>query len=108
MKTAVIKTGGKQYLVSEGNKLKIEKIPTDAGKKTTFKEVLLTATEKTTKVGAPLVKGATVEATVIQHGRSQKVTGVKMKAKKRNRKYFGHRQHFTEVEITSIKTSASK
>lgn len=104
MKTAVIKTGGKQYLVQEGDKVKVEKLPVEEGKKTTFKEVLLTATSKTAKVGTPLVKGATVEALVSKHGRHQKITGVKMKAKKRSRKLFGHKQHYTEVAITKIKT----
>lgn len=104
MKTAVIKTGGKQYLVEEGDKVKVEKLPVAEGKKTTFKEVLLTATDKTTKIGTPLVKGATVEAKVVKHGRLKKVFGVKMKAKKRSRKLFGHKQHYTEIAITSIKT----
>lgn len=104
MKTAVIKTGGKQYLVEEGDKVKVEKLPVDEGKKAVFAEVLLTTTEKTTKIGTPLVKGATVEAKVVKHGRHQKVFGVKMKAKKRSRKLFGHKQHYTEVAITKIKT----
>jgi len=104
MKTAVIKTGGKQYLVQEKDKLKVEKLSVDEGKKTTFKEVLLTATSKTAKIGTPLVKGATVEAKVLKHGRHQKITGVKMKAKKRSRKLFGHKQHYTEVEVIKIKT----
>lgn len=104
MKSAIIKTGGKQYFVQEGDKVKVEKLPVAAGKKTNFPEVLLTSTDKVTKVGTPLVKGAVVEAKVLKHGRHAKVTGVKMKAKKRYRRLFGHKQHFTEVEITSIKT----
>lgn len=104
MKTAVIKTGGKQYLVQEGDIIKIEKLPIKAGNKTTFKEVLLSATDKTAKIGTPLVKGAAVEGKVIAQARHKKIMGVKMKAKKRNRHLFGHKQHYTEVEITSIKT----
>lgn len=104
MKTAVIKTGGKQYLVQVGDKIKIEKLPIEVGDKTTFKEVLLSATDKTAKIGTPLVKGALVEGRVIAQARHKKIMGVKMKAKKRNRHLFGHKQHYTEVEITSIKT----
>ncbi|MFH1354263.1 MAG: 50S ribosomal protein L21 [bacterium] len=104
MKTAVIRTGGKQHLVQEGDKIKVEKLAVDENKKTEFKEVLLTATDKTAKIGTPFLKGATVEAKVLRHGHHQKITGVKMKAKKRHKKYFGHKQHYTEIEITSIKT----
>lgn len=106
MKTAIIKSGGKQYLVEEGMKIQVEKLPLKTGEAALFNEVLLTATEKTTKLGTPQVKGAVVEAVVARHGRAKKITGVKMKAKKRNRKYFGHRQHFTEVEITKIRITA--
>ena len=104
MKTAVIKTGGKQYLVQEGDKVKVEKLSAKVGDKTTFKEVLLSATDKTAKIGTPLVKGASVEGKITQHARHKKVMGVKMKAKKRSRKLFGHKQHYTEIEIISIKT----
>ena len=102
MNTAVIKTGGKQYLVQEGQKFRIEKLASSEKDKVVFDEVLLTSSGKTIKVGAPLVKGAKVEAKIISHGRHKKVTGVKMKAKKRYKKYFGHKQHYTEVEITKI------
>ncbi|MEX1997629.1 MAG: 50S ribosomal protein L21 [Candidatus Andersenbacteria bacterium] len=102
MAHAVIKTGSKQYVVTDGTRIKVEKLPTAAGKKVTFNEVLLVATEKSVALGKPTVKGAKVEGTVILHGRRPKVTGVKMKAKKRYKKYFGHKQHFTEVEITKI------
>lgn len=104
MKTAVIKTGGKQYLVQEGDKIKIEKLPIKVGDKTTFKEVLLSATDKTTKIGTPLVKGAEVQGKITAQARHKKIMGVKMKAKKRNRHLFGHKQYYTEVEITNIKT----
>lgn len=104
MKSAVIKTGGKQYLVSEGSKVKVEKLPTAEGKAVTFSDVLLTVTDKTMSLGNPAVKSAKVEGKVLRHGRREKVFGVKMKAKKRERKYFGHKQWFTEVEITKIVT----
>ena len=104
MKTAVIKTGGKQYLVQEGDKVRIEKLPAKVGDKTTFKEVLLSATDKTAKIGTPLVKGVEVQGKVTEQARHKKIMGVKMKSKKRYRHLFGHKQHYTEVEITSIKT----
>ncbi|MBI3256027.1 MAG: 50S ribosomal protein L21 [Candidatus Andersenbacteria bacterium] len=104
MKSAVIQTGGKQYLVSEGQKLKIEKLEIEAGKKVAFDEVLLTTTDKTVSVGTPMVAGAKVEGTVIAQDKHDKVFGVKFKAKKRHMKYFGHRQPYTEIEITKITT----
>jgi len=104
MKHAVIKTGGKQYLVKEGDSIKVEKLDTPAGKDITFKEILLASTDKSIKVGTPHVSGASVSAKVVSHGQHPKVTGVKMKAKKRNRKFFGHRQPYTELTIKSIKT----
>lgn len=104
MKTAVIKTGGKQYLVSEGQKLKVEKLDLEADKKVIFDEVLLTTTDKTTSVGTPVVKGASVEGKVLTQGKHKKIHGVKFKAKKRYMRYFGHRQPFTEIEITKITT----
>lgn len=102
MKTAVIKTGGKQYVVHEGDVVTVDRMKDEEGKKVKFAEVLLTATDKTVKVGAPLVDGASVEAEIVRHGRHKKVTGVKMKAKKRNVKYFGHKQHLTVVKINKI------
>ena len=104
MKTAVIKTGGKQYLIKEGGSIKIEKITKKEGEIVVFEEVLLTSTGKVTKIGDPLVKGAKVEAEVIAQARHKKVTGVKMKSKKRSKKYFGHKQHYTEVKIKKIAT----
>lgn len=100
---AVITTGGKQYIVSEGTKLKVEKLPTEAGEKIVFDEVLLTANDTTTTVGTPVVAKAAVEAKVVGHGRRDKLFGVKFKAKKRYRRVFGHRQSFTEIEISKIK-----
>lgn len=103
-KTAVIQSGGKQYLVHEGKAVVLEKLPEEEGKSISFKEVLLTSTGKTTKIGTPLVTGAKVEGKVIEQGRHKKIYGVKMKAKKRNKKYFGHRQPYTKIEITKIAT----
>jgi len=101
-KIAVIKTGGKQYIVSEGTKLKIEKLPGEAGTKVVFDEVLLTAEGESAVVGTPLVAKAKVEGTVVSQGKAKKLFGVKFKAKKRYLRVFGHRQPFSEVEITKI------
>ena len=104
MTSAVIKTGGKQYLVQEGAKLRVEQLDTPEGKKVTFSEVLMTTADDSATIGEPLVKGAKVEATVVKHGQAKKIHGTKFKAKKRYMRYFGHRQHFTEVEINKIST----
>lgn len=101
MKTAVIKSGGKQYIVSENDKIKVEKIiNAKDGDKIEF-ETLLIVDEDKADIGAPLAKSK-VSAKIIRQGRSKKVTGVKYKPKTRNAKKYGHRQHFTEVEITKI------
>ena len=102
MSHAVIQSGSKQYLVTDGAKIRVEKLPAEEGKKVTFKEVLLTEEKGKVVVGTPLVKGVVVEGTVVKQARHPKVTGVKMKAKKRNRKLYGHKQPYTEVEITKI------
>lgn len=99
---AVIKTGGKQYLVTPGQKLKVEKLDADDGKNIVFGEVLLIGGEKETEVGTPTVKGARVEAKVLGEGRHKKVIVFKYHAKTRYRKKKGHRQPFTEIEITKI------
>jgi large subunit ribosomal protein L21 len=105
---AVIKTGGKQYLVSPGNKIKVEKIEADEGKEITFGQVLLVMKGKTVKIGTPLVKGAKVKAKVLKQGKAKKVIVFKYKAKKRYQKKMGHRQPFTEVEILKILLSPQK
>ena len=102
MTHAVIKTGGKQYFVAAGESIKVEKLDQEAGSKVKFVEVLLVASDKDVTLGKPFIKGAAVEGKVVKHGRREKVTGVKMKAKKRLKKYFGHKQHYTEVAITKI------
>ncbi|MCX6766313.1 MAG: 50S ribosomal protein L21 [Candidatus Moranbacteria bacterium] len=99
---AVIKTGGKQYLVKKGDKIKVEKLAGEAGDKIEFSEVLFLGSDKEVKVGTPFLKDAKVEGKILKQGKRKKVTGVKHKAKKRYKVKFGHRQNFTEVEITKI------
>ena len=99
---AVIKIGGKQYRVSEGQTLKVEKLPVDAGASVDFEQVLLVADGEQVTVGAPLIEGGKVSATVKSHGRADKVEIVKFRRRKHHRKQMGHRQHYTEVEITGI------
>ena len=100
---AIIKTGGKQYKVSSGQKLKVEKLDAKEGDSFVFGEVLLTADGDSVKVGDPLVSGAKVEAKVIKQGRDAKKIVFRFHNKTRYRKKKGHRQPFTEVEVTSIK-----
>lgn len=99
---AVIKTGGKQYLVKAGDKIKIEKIDGEVGSKAVFSEILFAGDEKEVKIGSPFIKGMKIEGTVLKQDKSKKVWGMKFKAKKRYKVKFGHRQPFTEVEITKI------
>ncbi len=105
MKLAVIKTGGKQYVVAEGDKLKVEKLPASEAKngELVFSEVLLTDDGKSVKLGAPLVSGASVTAKRVADSRHPKITVVKYKNKTRYRVKRGHKQPYTEVEITAIK-----
>ena len=104
MTFAVIKTGGKQYHVAEGQTLKIEKLPaTEASQPISFDEVLLVANDREVKIGTPKVEGAKVTATVVRKGKGKKVTIVHYKAKIRHQKITGHRQPFTEIKIDSIK-----
>jgi len=101
-KFAVIQTGGKQYKVSEGDKIKVEKLDAEEGKSFVFDKVLLVADDKSTKVGTPYVSGAKVEAKVSGDGRSKKVIVFRYHAKTRYKKKKGHRQPFTAVEIMKI------
>ena len=100
---AVIKTGGKQYRVSEGETLKIEKIELEPGKKVTFNEVLMIADGDNVQVGSPLVEKASVEAKVISQGKGKKVNILKFRRRKNSMKRQGHRQLFTEIQIGKIK-----
>ena len=99
---AIIKTGGKQYLVLPGDKIKVEKLEIEEGKETTFPEVLLLEKSKKIEIGAPLVKGAKVKAKVLRHAKGDKLIIFKYKSKKRYKRKIGHRQQFTEVEIIGI------
>lgn len=99
---AVIKTGGKQYRVSAGEKLKIEQIPLDIGSGLVLDQVLMVADGGDVKMGNPLVAGATVKATVIAQGRGEKVRIFKMHRRKHYQKRQGHRQNFTEIRIDGI------
>jgi large subunit ribosomal protein L21 len=99
---AVIKTGGKQYRVSSGEKIKVEQIPADVGSQITLDQVLMVADGDKISIGAPLVAGATVHATVVAHGRADKVHIFKMRRRKHYRKHAGHRQNFTEIQIGKI------
>lgn len=101
-KFAVIETGNKQYRVSEGRKIKVEKLDAEEGKAFTFDKVLLVNDDKGTKVGTPYVDGAKVEAKVLGQGRAKKVIVFRYHPKTRYRKKKGHRQPFTELEITKI------
>lgn len=104
MQYAVIKTGGKQYLVSPGQKLKVEKLDAMEGGAISFDEVLLFVDGDEVVIGAPQVVGVKVEAGVIRQGRNKKVIVFKYRPKARHRKKRGHRQRFTEVQITGIRT----
>jgi large subunit ribosomal protein L21 len=100
---AVIKTGGKQYRVEEGDTLKIEKLEVGTGESVDFDEVLLVADGDKITVGQPLVSGAKVTAEVVEQGRHDKVRIIKFRRRKHHRKQQGHRQWFTAVKITGIK-----
>ena len=99
---AVVKTGGKQYKVAAGEKLKVEQIPADVGAEITLDQVLAVGAGDQLKVGAPLVSGAAVKATVISHGRHDKVKIFKMRRRKHYQKTQGHRQNYTEIRVDSI------
>ena len=99
---AVIKTGGKQYRVTSGEKIKVEQIPAEVGTQITIDQVLMVGEGEAVKIGAPLVAGATVSATVLSQGRHDKVRIFKMRRRKHYQKHQGHRQKFTEIEIGAI------
>jgi len=99
---AVIKTGGKQYKVVPGEKLKVELIPAEVGAQVVLDQVLLVGDESSVRLGQPIVAGATVTATVLAHGRGDKVKIFKMRRRKHYQKHQGHRQGFTELKIDGI------
>jgi large subunit ribosomal protein L21 len=99
---AVVKTGGKQYRVSAGTKIKVEQLTADVGSEVTLDQVLMIAEDGNVKLGSPLLSGAAVKAKVLAQGRGDKVHIYKMRRRKHYRKSQGHRQNFTELEITGI------
>lgn len=101
---AVIKTGGKQYIVHPGQKIKVEKLPKKEGSEVVFNEVLLLDNGKKTDVGTPKVAGVKVKGKILKQGKAKKVIVFKFKAKKREKKKRGHRQPYSEVEILKIET----
>ena len=105
---AIIESCGKQYKVAEGDVVFFEKLEAEEGKKVTFDNVVLVSDDKKVEVGAPYVKGVKVEGKVVSHGKGKKILVYKYKAKKNYRRTQGHRQPYTKVEITKIKTAAEK
>lgn len=103
---AVIKTGGKQYLVKPGDKIRVEKINKEEDKEINFADVLLISKDKKVEIGTPKIKNAKVVGKILKQGRGDKVIVFKYKAKKRYQKKAGHRQLFTEIEIKEILLSA--
>jgi len=102
MSYAIIQTGGKQYRVSEGDVLSVEKLDVEAGKETTFSDVLLVANGDKIEIGAPLVSGASVKAEVVEQYKDDKVVAFKFKRRKGYHRTVGHRRQLTELKITKI------
>ena len=105
---AIIESCGKQYKVAEGDVVFFEKLDVEEGKKVTFDKVVLVSEDKKVEVGAPYVKGVKVEGKVVANGKGKKIIVYKYKAKKNYRRTQGHRQPYTKVEITKIKTATEK
>ena len=105
---AIIESCGRQYKVAEGEVVFFEKLDAEVDKKVTFDKVVMVSEEGKVQVGNPYVKGVTVEGKVVSHGKGEKIIVFKMKPKKNERKKQGHRQPYTKVEITSIKTATKK
>ena len=105
---AIIESCGKQYKVAEGDVVFFEKLDAEEGKKITFENVVFVSDEGKVQIGNPYVKGVKVEGKVVSHGKAKKIIVFKMKAKKNYRRKQGHRQPYTKVEITSIKTATKK
>jgi large subunit ribosomal protein L21 len=99
---AIVQTGGKQYKVSEGDTLYIEKLEAEAGTEVNFDQVLLVSKDGNVVVGSPVVAGATVTATVLKNGKAKKILVYKYKSKKNYRRKQGHRQPYTQVQIAKI------
>ena len=105
---AIIESCGKQYKVAEGDVVFFEKLDAEEGKKVTFDKVILVSDDGKVQVGNPYVKGVKVEGKVVAHGKGKKIIVYKYKAKKNYRRTQGHRQPYTKVEITTIKTASTK
>jgi large subunit ribosomal protein L21 len=99
---AVIKTGGKQYRVAAGQKIKVEQIPADVGSEITLDQILMVGEGDSVQIGTPVVSGAAVVATVVSHGRHDKIKIFKMRRRKHYQKHQGHRQNYTEIRIDTI------
>ena len=99
---AVVRTGGKQYRVSTGEKLRIEKLAASVGSELVFDEVLLVGDGQALDIGTPVVKGASVKAKIIAHGLGEKVMIFKLRRRKNSKRLRGHRQAYTEIEVTGI------
>ena len=105
---AVFATGGKQYRATTGDILKIEKLDAEKGASVKLDQVLMVGEGEDVKVGTPYLKGGTVTATVVEHGRGKKIRVLKFKRRKHHMKRMGHRQDYTRIEITGIAASAPK
>ena len=105
---AVIETGGKQYRVSPGQVIKVEKLPQDAGASLDFDNVLMVADGETHTIGTPYVKDSKVTASVVEHGKHKKINIIKFHRRKHHMKHQGHRQNFTAIEITEISMAGKK
>ena len=99
---AVVKTGGKQYRITPGEKLKVEQIAADVGAEVVLDQVLMVGEGDSVRLGQPTVAGATVKATVVSHGRGDKVEIFKMRRRKHYQKHQGHRQNYTEIRVDAI------
>ena len=99
---AVIKTGGKQYRVAAGDKLRVETLDADEGATVNLDQVLMVGDGESINVGAPMLAGASVDAKVLAHGRHKKIDVIKFRRRKHYRRQMGHRQNFTQIEITAI------
>ena len=99
---AVFKTGGKQYRAATGDTIKVEKIEAEKGATVELDQVLMVGEGEDVKIGAPYLEGGKVTATVVDHGRREKIKVIKFKRRKNHRKQMGHRQYFTQIEITGI------
>ena len=108
MTLAIIRAGGKQYLVKRGDKIKIEKIEGDKGKEINFTDVLLFQDDKKVEIGKPMIKDAKVVAEILEQGKGDKIIIFKYKSKKRYKKKAGHRQLYTEIKIKDILLSSKK